>query len=136
MVQMDSEHRLNKLPPPAVRLIFLLNSCSDVCGWPVATYASLHYHGNWRGMYAGSMLEAGRSPGELFDSREADSRHSVCLQAHLLQHHTLRQWSENSVRLRGFYGFPGFLFLSFCFRTHWIGLCIKLWTFVRLITPF
>lgn len=49
MVQMDSEHRLNKFPPPAVRLIFLLNSCSDVCGWPVATYTRLHYHGNWMG---------------------------------------------------------------------------------------
>jgi len=29
--------------------MFLLNSCSDVCGWPVTTYASLHYHGNWGG---------------------------------------------------------------------------------------
>lgn len=29
--------------------MFLLNSCSDVCGLPIAIYASLHYHGNWKG---------------------------------------------------------------------------------------
>lgn len=29
--------------------MFLLKSRSDVCGWPVTTYASLYYHGNWGG---------------------------------------------------------------------------------------
>lgn len=29
--------------------MFLLKRRCDVCGWPITTYASLYYHGNWGG---------------------------------------------------------------------------------------
>lgn len=66
--------------------MFLLNSCSDVCGLPIATYASLHCHGNWRGR----MQVACRELGEVLGScliADVEQQTVVCLQAAHLLHH-------------------------------------------------